>query len=329
MDQPSIFFSVIIPVYNDEKNLPRCLDSVMSQTYDNFECLIINDGSNDSCPSICDDYKNKDSRFLVFHKHNEGISKTRQKGVTEAKGKYIIFIDSDDWVESAAFYNIAKILEQNKTDILFVDFFEETSAKKELRVFQKPTSFESDKIIRMILSGELRSCLWNVIIGRDFYIQNNISFSETVNYGEDTLFILEYLLNNAHLAYEPYSFYHHTYNQDSFTLKNRNQKFIERSFFLNELQFLLEKFNRIDLNEYNLFPLKDKYEALCYGSFSRQAYQTLYPAKVTCNYLKYAGFRKCFYIILSDSIFYFIAKFLTSFIVWLKRMIKNAKKNPN
>ncbi len=92
--------TVIVPVYNVENYLRQCLDSIMGQTYQNFECLLINDGSPDYSADICSEYVFKDSRFRYFEKENGGVSSARNLGIEHSKGEYITFIDSDDWVDS-------------------------------------------------------------------------------------------------------------------------------------------------------------------------------------------------------------------------------------
>ncbi|MDR0422523.1 MAG: glycosyltransferase, partial [Proteiniphilum sp.] len=92
--------SVIVPVYNVEKYLRKCLESILAQTYTSFELLLVNDGSTDGSGQICDEYAQKDSRVQVFHQENKGVSRARNLGLERAKGKWVAFIDSDDWVDS-------------------------------------------------------------------------------------------------------------------------------------------------------------------------------------------------------------------------------------
>ena len=92
-------FSVIVPIYNADKYLCRCIDSILAQTYTHFELLLINDGSFDKSRSICEDYSQKDARVRVFHKENGGVSSARNLGLKEAKEKFVIFCDADDFVE--------------------------------------------------------------------------------------------------------------------------------------------------------------------------------------------------------------------------------------
>ena len=94
---PSI--SVIVPIYNMEKLMRKCLDSILAQTFQNYECLLIDDGSKDGSSAICDDYDAKDSRFKAYHKPNGGLSDARNFGLERAQGEYTIFFDPDDWVD--------------------------------------------------------------------------------------------------------------------------------------------------------------------------------------------------------------------------------------
>lgn len=95
--------SVIVPIYNVEKYLVRCVDSIVNQTYKNLEIILVDDGSPDRCPQMCDDYAEKDSRIKVVHKKNGGLSDARNAGMAVATGEYISFIDSDDWIETSMF----------------------------------------------------------------------------------------------------------------------------------------------------------------------------------------------------------------------------------
>ena len=312
-------FSIIIPVYNDEKNIHRCINSVLSQDFQNFECLIINDGSIDNCASICDEYASNDKRLHVFHKKNEGVSQTRQFGINHAKGDYSFFLDSDDWIEPFFLSAIYEKLVKNKVDILFMDFFEETSAGKEKYVVQNPFSTDIETIIRLVLEGKLYSCLWNVVINKYFYSINKINFTKNINYGEDTLFILEMLLNNPIIGYLEESFYHHTFNHVSFTRINKKEKYHERILFLNHLSFFLEKYGRNDLIKHNFFPMNDKYEMLCSLLFTKKEYHSLFSLEITFYYLKKYGLKKYLVLKIAETHFY-------QFLVYLIVFYRNLKK---
>ena len=104
--------SIIVPIYNVEKYLRQCLDSILNQTYQNFECLLINDGSLDNSADICREYVSKDSRFKYFEKENGGVSSARNLGIECSRGEYITFIDSDDWVD----YDYLEVLYNSLVD---------------------------------------------------------------------------------------------------------------------------------------------------------------------------------------------------------------------
>lgn len=114
--------SVIIPIYNVEKYLEKCINSILNQTYKNIELILVNDGSKDSCKSICNRYAEKDSRIKVIHKENGGVSSARNKGIEIATGEYIAFVDSDDYIHKNMYELMINIAKSNKSDITICDF---------------------------------------------------------------------------------------------------------------------------------------------------------------------------------------------------------------
>lgn len=113
-------FSFIIPVYNVEKYLNQCVDSILNQEYKNFEVILVDDGSKDNSGKICDEYVNKDERVRVFHKENGGVSVARNYGIQKATGKYILFVDSDDYIESNSLTQLANTVEKEEYDLIFL-----------------------------------------------------------------------------------------------------------------------------------------------------------------------------------------------------------------
>lgn len=114
----SIKFSIVVPVYNVKKYLKKCLDSILNQTYNNFELIIVDDGSTDGSESICDEYAKKDDRIKVFHKKNGGLSDARNYGVKHTNGDYLLFVDSDDYIEKLLLDKLNKCLLSAKVDIV-------------------------------------------------------------------------------------------------------------------------------------------------------------------------------------------------------------------
>ena len=112
MSNKSIKFSIVLPIYNVERYLQRCLDSVLGQTYKNYEVIMVDDGSTDNCPAICDNYAARDTRIKVIHKQNAGLGMARNTGIENATGDYICFFDSDDFVATNLLELCAKELEK-------------------------------------------------------------------------------------------------------------------------------------------------------------------------------------------------------------------------
>ena len=117
--------SVVIPVYNVRDYLPRCLESVICQTYRNIEIIVIDDGSTDDSGQICDQFARKDSRIRVFHGENHGLSFARNKGITHSKGEYLLFSDSDDWMESNTVETLMNVMLNAREDIVTVGIIKE------------------------------------------------------------------------------------------------------------------------------------------------------------------------------------------------------------
>lgn len=110
--------SIIVPIYNVEQYLPRCIDSLIRQTYRNIEIILVDDGSPDSCGEICEEYSKKDNRIKVIHKQNGGLSDARNAGLDIAQGDYLLFVDSDDWIEDETCETVLKFAIENKADIV-------------------------------------------------------------------------------------------------------------------------------------------------------------------------------------------------------------------
>ena len=114
--------SVIIPIYNVEKYLPKCINSVLNQTYSNLEIILVNDGSTDSCKQICEEYKKLDNRIKIINKKNGGLSDARNYGIEASTGNYIAFLDSDDWIDKELYMTLYKIIKRYDADISVCNF---------------------------------------------------------------------------------------------------------------------------------------------------------------------------------------------------------------
>lgn len=159
--------SIIVPVYNVEKYLSRCIDSILSQTFFDFEILLIDDGSTDGSPIICDKYANKDSRVRVFHKKNGGVSSARNMGLEYALGEWITFVDSDDWIDNNMYTLLYEETISSNADIVLCDFYVYYSKNRiELNKAISTDCSKNDIIRKYILSF---TSLCNMLVHRSLY----------------------------------------------------------------------------------------------------------------------------------------------------------------
>lgn len=165
---PSI--SVIVPVYNAEKYLERCIDSILKQTFTNFELLLINDGSTDRSGDICDKYAKTDCRVKVFHQKNSGAVIARKEGLKESTGEYIVFIDSDDYISSIMLDVLFVGSNNGKHDLVLCNYKEITS-DGEIIKYNNEYKSNIEYIVNMI-EGNIGAYLWNKLIKRDLFIKH-------------------------------------------------------------------------------------------------------------------------------------------------------------
>lgn len=215
-DKPII--SIIVPVYNVEKYIHKCIDSILSQSYTDFEVLLIDDGSTDSSGIICDEYARKDARIRVFHKENGGVSSARNIGILNAKGKYSIHVDADDWIEINMLQMMFSQIKKRNSDMLIVDYFKNNN-KKQNKIIQKPSSLNPYDCICDILTGNLMGSTCNKLVKHELYMKHNICFPTNINYCEDCMVVIQLLLQANKIDYLNEAFYHYNYNPSSITAK--------------------------------------------------------------------------------------------------------------
>lgn len=231
--------SVIIPVYNVEKTLKRCVDSFLQQTFQDFELLLIDDGSTDKTGAICDEYALKDSRVRVIHTANEGVSSARELGIKEAAGVYSIHADGDDWVEPAMLSEMYQEAVANDADIVIADFFYEESGEVMHRV-QKPTTLEGKSLVCDVLTGTVHGSTCNKLVRHQLYADFDIHFPVGINYGEDALTMIGLFLHVHRVVYLPKAYYHYICNYQSVTRQPSKAKFEERRNYISHLKQLLK-----------------------------------------------------------------------------------------
>lgn len=182
--------SVIVSVYNTEHYLHRCIDSILSQSFTDFELLLINDGSSDRSGEICDEYAGKDKRVRVFHKENGGVSSARNLGLDEARGEWVAFVDSDDWILKGAF----EIVTNNNDDLIICSFQNQSGMENQSYTFKN--SIINDPIeLKRFYSSHIHETTLKVIWSKFFRksLIGYLRFDSNIRIGEDYLFILQYL----------------------------------------------------------------------------------------------------------------------------------------
>jgi len=183
--------SVIIPVYNVEEYIVRCLDSVLNQTYKSIEVIIVDDGSGDFSGSICDRYAQRDTSIKVLHKANAGVSSARNIGLLQVQGSYITFVDSDDYLDKNTYAELLNKLCMVNADILIYDAFTVYNDVK-IRIdtigqLTKDTVLKKEEISPSLLV-EIAGAVWRCIYKTDLLLKNNITFPISVPFSEDRVF---------------------------------------------------------------------------------------------------------------------------------------------
>lgn len=170
--------SVVIPVYKVENYIKKCVDSIINQTYENIEIILVDDGGNDNCPKICDEYAKKDQRIKVIHKENGGLSDARNEGIKNSTGDYIMFVDSDDWVDTKIIEHLVKIKEKYNADIAICNRFyayEDGSNKLKYDDTNKILKMNSDEaLIELCSFNNFDMSAWAKLYNNNLF--DNIKF---------------------------------------------------------------------------------------------------------------------------------------------------------
>ena len=205
MDNPKI--SVIVPVYKAEHYLARCVDTLLAQTFDDFEAILVDDGSPDNSGAICDEYALKDKRVRVIHQPNAGVSMARQKGLDNARGEYVIHADPDDWVEPDMLKELYAKVKEEDADMVICDFYAHYG-EKVVYERQQPSSLDPNTVLCDLFKHLHGSC-WNKLVRRVCFLKFDIQFSEGVSFCEDLLINSTLLQHNIKVAYLSNAFYHY------------------------------------------------------------------------------------------------------------------------
>lgn len=204
--------SILSPCYNVEKYLPKCLDTIIGQTYSNLQIVLIDDGSKDGTWEIMQEYAFKDSRIEVYHQDNKGVATTRNNLLDKVKGDFVLFVDSDDWVELTMVESLLGIQKQSDADIVVCDMVKNDNTPN--LSDRSYTSYNQKQIVKAFLEHTwLNGSLWNKLVKTS--LLHNERFRCGISYGEDALFCWHLLQHVTHVAVCKLQLYHYRMNEAS------------------------------------------------------------------------------------------------------------------
>lgn len=210
-----IKISIIVPVYKVEKYLHKCIDSILCQSFTDFEVLLIDDESPDNSGKICDNYATKDNRIQVVHKKNEGVSAARNTGLKLAKGEWITFIDSDDWIEDNYLQICIDKINKYELDLLQVSYRRINNANRVLYQSIEETGLQESELY--ISTNKFLITVWGGFFKKNLIQKQNLKFDTSLKLGEDQLFIYKYILSCNRCMRIKDLFYNYRYNNESAT----------------------------------------------------------------------------------------------------------------
>lgn len=216
--------SVIVPVYKVEKYLDKCIESIVNQTYRDLEILLVDDGSPDNCPAICDKWAKADNRIKVIHKENGGVSSARNIGLDNASGDYIGFVDSDDYSDPKMYELLMNNLLSESSDIAVCSSFTvaENGEIKADAFSENKVCFQEEAV--KFISYQMNNSLWNKLFRKEVLV--GCRFDEGHTFGEDHLFLLKAMKNAERVSFISNPLYYYVQRSNSTT----GSKFSERSF---------------------------------------------------------------------------------------------------
>lgn len=257
-----VVISIVVPVYNVEKYINRCVDSVLSQTFEEWELLLVNDGSTDRSGDLCDAYAQIDNRIQVFHSENRGVSHARNIALKNIKGKYITFLDADDWFDSICLE--ACICEIRKNNL---DLFQFGSRRIDAEgKYEEVDRIETPVLhFKDLVKGKyaFSVTVWGSIFRSELIYQKTLFFSEGIKLGEDQKFLYEYLLYANRIKISSKVFYNYYINPKSATQTSNDI----------ELLHVFDVFNYIlNLNPYYEYYINSSISRLVFALFCRRSF---------------------------------------------------------
>lgn len=255
--------SILIPAYQAEKTISRCLKSISAQTCNNYEAIVIDDGSSDNTLSICQSFA-ANKNIKVLSQDNHGIAFTRQRLLELATGRYIQFVDADDWVEPNLVEAVGFILYREDYDMIILDYYLHNSMGTKYKS-QKPTQFTASDLIKDISSRKMLGVLWNKLVRKELF--KDIKFPN-LKYCEDWCTCVSLFEKSSHIKYVSHALYHYdtTVNENSLTRSINKSSFKYRMDYIDYLKSI--GFNMNFPKEYNSQVTGIAYTAIIYNIYN-------------------------------------------------------------
>lgn len=267
MEKSSPRFSVIVPIYNVENFLHQCIDSILNQTYQNFELILVDDGSVDNCGRICDEYNSKSKKIFVIHKENGGLVSARKAGVFAAKGEYVAYVDGDDWVDSNWLLSVNKVIENYQPDMVEFNVYKNTDGRNSLiktsnfRGYFDRKDIENKIVPIMLFDNENRfytfgvlPAVWSKIIKREI-LKNNLCKDYRITFGEDVACTYNCILECNSFYGINDSLYYYRQNRQSMTKAYDEDRADKLKVLFDYLEKKLIPCNDIIRNQYSRYVL--------------------------------------------------------------------------
>ena len=258
--------SIIVPVYKVEQYLPKCLDSILAQTFTDWECILIDDGSPDNSGKICDEYAGKDNRFRVIHQENAGSAGARNTGLNVAQGRYIICVDSDDWVEPDYLEQLYNKAEDTGADVVGCNLVREYGNKSVEVKNQLPP--EPLECLRGLLEGWIQGWLHVKLIRRSILVEKNINWVEGLDMWEDMLLSAKVFAYARKIASVDKVLYHYRCNPDSIVSNITKERLEQIIGNVQEIELFLKERNLLPVFQDSIATLKTRVKA-SYVIFSK------------------------------------------------------------
>lgn len=237
--------SVIVPVYNSEQYLTTCIKSIINQTYSNIEILLINDGSTDNSLDIMNKFAQESDKIKIYSKKNSGVSDTRNVGIDNSTGEFLLFIDSDDFIDLDYVSKAVDYIEKNNLEYLKCSYIEKRGSKENVIKYYSNTVFSQNEIINEISISDNFSSIGGVFVKKSIIDDNNIRFSKEYKYGEDMLFNYNSIIKCNKIGYLTSCNYYYVINSGSVSSNSDINNLYK--YFLDNV-FVISKFDKISDN---------------------------------------------------------------------------------